>query len=56
MYVMFRIPLGILMTVKRAGNAFFVNNYRVNRSMVFGEYNLQQFEKNLVTFTEESLK
>ena len=44
------------LTVTRAGNAFFVNNYRVNRSMVFGEYNLQQFEKNLVTFTEESLK
>jgi peptidoglycan/xylan/chitin deacetylase (PgdA/CDA1 family) len=44
------------LTVKRAGNAFFVNNYRVNRSMIFGEYNLQQFEKNLVTFTEESLK
>jgi peptidoglycan/xylan/chitin deacetylase (PgdA/CDA1 family) len=44
------------LTVTRAGNAFFVNNYRVNRSMVFGEYNLQQFEKNLVTFTEEPLK
>lgn len=43
-------------TVTRAGNAFFVNNYRVNRSMIFGEYTLQQFEKNLVIFTEESLK
>jgi len=43
-------------TVTRAGNAFFVDNYRVNRSMVFGEYNLQQFEKNLVTFAEESIK
>jgi peptidoglycan/xylan/chitin deacetylase (PgdA/CDA1 family) len=43
-------------TATRAGNAFFVNNYRVNRSMIFGEYNLQQFEKNLVTFTEEPLK
>jgi peptidoglycan/xylan/chitin deacetylase (PgdA/CDA1 family) len=44
------------LTVARSSNAFYVNNYRVNRSMIFGEYNLQQFEKNLVTFTEEPLK
>ena len=43
-------------TVARSSNAFYVNNYRVNRSMIFGEYTLQQFEKNLVTFTEEPLK
>jgi peptidoglycan/xylan/chitin deacetylase (PgdA/CDA1 family) len=43
-------------TVVRSSNAFYVNNYRVNRSMIFGEYTLQQFEKNLVTFTEEPLK
>ena len=43
-------------TVARSSNAFYVNNYRVNRSMIFGEYTLQQFEKFLVTFTEEPLK
>jgi peptidoglycan/xylan/chitin deacetylase (PgdA/CDA1 family) len=43
-------------TGARSSNAFYVNNYRVNRSMIFGEYNLLQFEKNLVTFTEEPLK
>jgi peptidoglycan/xylan/chitin deacetylase (PgdA/CDA1 family) len=43
-------------TVTRASNALFVNNFRVNRAMIFGEYTLQQFEKNLVTFTEESIK
>jgi hypothetical protein len=40
----------------RSSNAFYVNNYRVNRAMIFGEYTLQQFEKNLITFTEEPLK
>lgn len=40
-------------TVTRGSNAFFVNNYRVSRSMIFGEYDLRQFEKNLVTFTGE---
>jgi peptidoglycan/xylan/chitin deacetylase (PgdA/CDA1 family) len=42
-------------TVTRASNAFFVNDYRVNRSMIYGEYDLHQFEKNLVTFTGESI-
>jgi len=43
-------------TVKREGNPFFIHPYRLNRSMIYGEYNLEQFEKNLSVFTEESLK
>jgi peptidoglycan/xylan/chitin deacetylase (PgdA/CDA1 family) len=43
-------------TVVRSSNAFYVNNYRMSRSMIFGEYTLPQFEKNLITFTEEPLK
>ena len=43
-------------TVKRGGNPFFIHNYQVNRSMVYGDFSLAQFEKNLVTFQEESLR
>jgi peptidoglycan/xylan/chitin deacetylase (PgdA/CDA1 family) len=44
------------LTVKRDSNAFFVNNYRVNRSMIYGDYDIKQFEKNLTVFAEEALK
>ena len=43
-------------TVKRGGNPFFIHNYRVNRSMIYGDFDLNQFQKNLDVFTEESLK
>lgn len=43
-------------TVKRGGNPFFIHNYRVNRSMVYGEFDLSKFEKNLSVFSEEVLK
>jgi peptidoglycan/xylan/chitin deacetylase (PgdA/CDA1 family) len=43
-------------TVKREGNPFFIHPYRLNRSMIYGDYNLEQFEKNLAAYTEESLK
>ncbi|MGZ3589552.1 MAG: polysaccharide deacetylase family protein [Thermodesulfobacteriota bacterium] len=43
-------------TVKRGGNPFFIHNYRLNRSMIYGDFDLNQFEKNLTVFTEESLK
>ncbi|MBU0544069.1 MAG: polysaccharide deacetylase family protein [Proteobacteria bacterium] len=43
-------------TVNRGGNAFYVNNYRVNRSMIYGDFDLNQFEKNLTVFIEEPLK
>ena len=43
-------------TVKRGGNPFFVHNYRINRSMIYGDFDLSQFEKNLTTFSDEAMK
>jgi peptidoglycan/xylan/chitin deacetylase (PgdA/CDA1 family) len=42
-------------TIKRGGNPFFIHNYRVNRSVVYGNFSLNQFERNLITFQEEPL-
>ena len=39
-------------TVKRGGSPFFVSNYRINRSMIYGDFDLTQFEKNLTVFSE----
>jgi peptidoglycan/xylan/chitin deacetylase (PgdA/CDA1 family) len=43
-------------TVKRGGNPAFVHDYRINRSMIYGDLNLNQFEKNLTVFSDEALK
>lgn len=43
-------------TAKRGGNPFFTHNYRINRSMIYGDFDLNQFEKNLVVFSSEALK
>jgi peptidoglycan/xylan/chitin deacetylase (PgdA/CDA1 family) len=43
-------------TIKRGSNPFFIHNYRANRSMIYGDFDLNQFQKNLDVFTEESLK
>jgi peptidoglycan/xylan/chitin deacetylase (PgdA/CDA1 family) len=43
-------------TNKRGSNPFFVHNYRVNRSVVYGDSTLSQFERDLVTFQEEPLQ
>ncbi len=43
-------------TAKRGGNPFFTHNYRINRSMIYGDFNLSQFEKNLTIFSDEALK
>ena len=43
-------------TVERGSNPFFIHNYRVHRSMIYGEYTLDQFEKNLAGFYEEALE
>jgi peptidoglycan/xylan/chitin deacetylase (PgdA/CDA1 family) len=43
-------------TAKRGGNPFFIHNYRINRSMIYGDFNLSQFEKNLTVFSDEALK
>lgn len=43
-------------TAKRGGNPFFIHNYRINRSMIYGDFDLNQFEKNLAVFSDEALK
>ena len=43
-------------TAKRGGNPFFIHNYRINRSMIYGDFNLNQFEKNLAVMGDEALK
>lgn len=37
-------------TVERASAPFFSNDYRVNREMIFGTFNLKDFGNNLTTF------
>jgi peptidoglycan/xylan/chitin deacetylase (PgdA/CDA1 family) len=43
-------------TVERGGNPFFADAYRIRRSMIYGEFTLQAFERNLKTFTPLSLR
>jgi peptidoglycan/xylan/chitin deacetylase (PgdA/CDA1 family) len=43
-------------TVKRGSNPFFVNNYMINRSIISGEFDMDQFKKNLAIFNEINLK
>jgi len=43
-------------TSKRGGNPFFIHNYRVNRSMVYGDFTLSEFERNLTIFQEHTPK
>ena len=43
-------------TVKRGSSPFFANNYKINRSMIYGNYDIQEFEKNLAVFSERNLK
>lgn len=43
-------------TVERGGNPFFIHNYRVRRSIIYGDYTLDQFEKNLANFYEKALE
>lgn len=43
-------------TVDRGSNPFFYNDYRIRRSMVYGEYDLKAFERNLGGFDDKVLK
>ena len=43
-------------TLKGGGNPFFIHPYRVNRSVVYGDFTLSEFEKNLTIFQEQALK
>jgi len=42
-------------TVNRGSVPFFADRYRVNRSAVYGGYSIEQFAKNLSTFTRQAL-
>ena len=42
------------LTFKRGGNPFFIHNYRVNRSLIYGDFTMSQFEKNLTIFQEQA--
>ena len=43
-------------TVERGGNPFFVDAYRIQRSMIYGDLTFQDFKKNLRSFTSQSLR
>jgi peptidoglycan/xylan/chitin deacetylase (PgdA/CDA1 family) len=43
-------------TVVREGNPFFLSDYRLNRAMVFGDFDLARFEKNLGTGNQRVLR
>lgn len=43
-------------TVERGGNPFFVDAYRIQRSMIYGDLTFQDFKRNLKSFTSQSLR
>jgi len=43
-------------TIERNSNAFFVNPYRVSRSMIYGHLGLEDFANNLTTFVSKPLR
>ena len=43
-------------TVARGGNPFFVHPYRINRSMIFGTFDLVDFERNLASSNNNKLR
>lgn len=44
------------LTVVRAGNPFFADDFRVGRSMIYGDFDLRAFENNLRWISDEGLK
>ena len=43
-------------TVERESNPFFIHPYRIKRAMIYGHFDLQDFEKNLTYFSEKALR
>jgi len=43
-------------TVKRASNPCFVDRYRIHRSVIYGDYDIERFKKNLSVFNKTKLK
>jgi len=44
------------LTVERDGNPCFVHRYRIKRSMIYGNFDLEDFEKNLKIFNHQAIK
>lgn len=42
-------------TVDRGSNPFFIDNCRIKRSMIYGDFDLKDFERNLTTFSSDEL-
>ncbi len=42
-------------TVKRDANPFFMNHYSLNRSMIYGDFGLREFKKNLNIYSSKAL-
>ena len=42
-------------TVKRDANPFFMDHYTLNRSMIYGDFDLHDFKKNLSTYSNKAL-
>ncbi len=43
-------------TITRGSNPFFINNFMIKRSVIYGTFNLREFKKNLIVFTKADLK
>jgi peptidoglycan/xylan/chitin deacetylase (PgdA/CDA1 family) len=43
-------------TVDRKPNPFFIDKYRISRSVIYGSYNMEQFKSNLSVFHKNELK
>ncbi len=43
-------------TRKRGQNPFFVHNFKIRRSVIYGQYNQQQFGQNLITYKKAQLR
>jgi len=43
-------------TVEQESNPFFIDNYRINRSAIYGKYNIEKFKKKLSVFQNMELK
>lgn len=43
-------------TTKSKSNSFFVNPYRISRSMIYGDFDLKDFKRSLKTYIHEPLR
>lgn len=43
-------------TRKRGSSPFFIHNYKIRRSLVYGHHDMAQFRQNLITFKSAELK